>query len=337
MSISPAGNEPLNQLWDEEAGEFVPDRSMIPLILVPTVMHGGDEVDPSEVEGREWVRVGTDGSETQVTDSMAGHTLYPTGYPLGLKLTGNNGTGQVARYIFRVRARGVAGFCTVTLRTNTGAAAKPGVELDCPSAVAWDPFVTTRDRLVITPTVKARGKTVSVQWRKIENGTRRVISATDPADAEMSVDLTTGALTIDRRVMGRGVAVVCELYMIRTGTTPVLVDEKTVKVVRRIPEYRVEVKAGQYFSGDDGTVRAEAVVRKHPVGVVADPSAELLLEWYDGTRKVGEGNWHDYPVRGRESADIGLEEPRDRGPWCLATDGDGAYLTDGDGALLLIR
>ena len=336
VSIGPAGNEPLNQTWDEESGEHLPDRSLVPLILDGRAMLDGEDVS-GDYEERGWWRVEADGSETQVTASLPGHTLWPTGYPLGLKLTGNVAAGGTVKYVLRVKARGVPGMGFVSLRTNTGASAKPSVELDCPSGVAWDPFTTDRDTLVITPTVRSRGKTTAVQWKKVVNGVRRVINIADPADAEIKgVGLTTHALTLDRRVMGSRVTLVCELYVTKAGETPTLVDEKAVTVTRRIPPYREGIKADAYFGGDDSTVRAEAVVSKEPGGVIADPSAELVLGWYDGSTKAGEGNWHDFAVKGKEKADIGLEVT-DRGPWCLAVDGDGAYLTDGDGALLLIR
>lgn len=331
VSISPAGNEPLDQYYDEQSAAYVPDRSLIPLILVPSLMMDGRDVSAEYTE-RAWYRITAAGAEEQITASTPGHTLYPTGYDLGLKISANTPYDTAAKYVFRCRAKGSPGMATITLRTGAAVAAKPSLELDCPAAQTWNPFVTTADTLTITPKVFARGKTCTVKWKRIlANGTRRDLILTDPEDCELSLNTTTGALTINRRLMGHRAALVCELYV---GTSKV--DEKPVTISRRIPQYREDCKTNTYFTPSDTSVFAQAQITAQPGGVLADPSAELLIAWFDGSTRVGEGNTHLFPARGKESIDIGMEVT-DRGPWCLAADSDGAILTDSDGALLLIR
>lgn len=335
VSIVPEGNVPLNQTYDEETRSYIPDHGIIPLILVPEVRYEGEDVS-TEYEERGWWRITANGAEEQITAATSGHTLYPTGFPLGLKITGNISATDVAKYIFRVKARGVRGSGSVTLRTNMAASAMPSLELDAPPAIIWDPFTTDHDVLKITPTVNARGKTCTVRWRKIVGGVRRAISATDLDDLELSVNTATNVLSVNRRWMGNGVSVVCELLC---GGE--IIRERYVTIRRRIPPHRDEILTSDLFTASDAIQHAELVVRKEPSGIISNPEAELKIDWYDcdGTNPVyvGSGVSHDFPLDGEATRkEIGVEVT-DRGPWLCLKDASGAYLTDASGAALITR
>lgn len=330
VSISPADNVPYNQVYEEESKGYIPDHTLVPLILVPTVMMESEDVG-AEYEERGWWRIKEDGSEEQVTNALSGHTLWPTGYPLGLRISANIPYGTISKYVFRIKARGARGAGTVSLRTNIATAAAPSVELDCPAAQAWNPLQTDRDRIVITPTVKARGKVCTIRWRKVVNGIRRNINPDDFEDIELSLDSATNALTIDRRLMGNRVSLVCELLV---GNT--IIDEKPVTMTRRIPERTDGIDANTFYSKRDSIIHAKARIELHPGGILQNPLSELDIKWYDGSSVVGEGETHDYPLEGETERTIGMEAT-DRGPWLLLTDGDGTYLTDGDGRAIIVR
>lgn len=348
VTISPADNVPLHQIFDEETQSYIPDHSLIPLILVPELQYEGADVS-AEYEERGWWRINASGAEEQITASTPGHTLYPSGYPLGLKISANLPSSQCWKYVFRVKAKGVRGSDTVTLRTNMAASAIPTVELDCPSALNWDPFVTGHDTLVITPLVHPRGKSCTVRWRKIENGIKRTIVYTDYEDLELSLpaytppsgssQLTTynsQPIAINRRWMGDSVSLVCELLVAAT-----IMDEKYVTVNRRVPPHRDGILANTFFGAGDTIHHAKIQVFKEPGGLITDPSAELKIDWYDCDTSspvfVGSGNTHDFPLSSSAAKKNIAVEVTDRGPWCCLQDSSGNYITDSSGAVLLAR
>ncbi len=335
VTISPADNVPLHQYFDEETQSYIPDHSLVPLILVPEVQYEGEDVS-GQYEERGWWRINSAGKEEQITASTSGHTLYPTGYPLGLKITANLPSSQSWKYIFRVKAKGVRGSDTVTLRTNMAASATPTVELDCPSALNWDPFVTDADTLTITPVVHARGKSCTVRWRKIVGGVKRAIVYTDFEDLELSQPSIQNSIQVNRRWMGDSVSLVCELLV---GST--IVDEKYVTINRRVPPHRDGILANTYFGGADTIHHARIQVFKEPGGLISDPSTELKIDWYDCDTSspvfVGSGNTHDFPLLSSAAKkNIGVEVT-DRGPWCCLQDSSGNYITDSSGAVILAR
>lgn len=348
VSVTPADNIPLNQYFDEESQAYIPDHTMIPLILTPEVQYEGEDVS-AEYEERGWWRISASGVEQQITASTAGHTLYPTGYPLGLKISSNIPSGETWQYIFRVKSRGVRGSATVSLRTSIAASATPSLELDCPPSVLWDPFDTAHDIRVITPVIHARGKTCTLRWKRIVAGVRRAINPDSPLDFECSFPSGSGQtadgsqtsgsgkIQVNLRWMGAGITLVAELLV---GSK--IVDEKYVSFTRRIPPYRAEILSNTHYGAGDTLLYARALIKKEPGGgIISDPTQELRIDWYDCDPAtpvlVGSGTSHDFPLDPDAATKKTGIEVSDLGPWKRLENGSGLTLTNADGKIIIAR
>lgn len=326
-AIEAADNLPLTQYYDEAGKEYVPDFTLTPLTLDVALDGGGEPLT-----GRAWYEKQTDGTLRQIS-SGDGYTLYPTGFAEGIRLSKNLPAGTSLTLVYEARRGNARGWAQVTLRCENAVSPMPKLTLDIPAHVAWNPFDNTMDEITITPAVIDYGRQTALEWKKIDGGVRRAIDLNDPRDIECRSLSASGALRINRRWMGSQLTLVCELYTVEDGVRT-KVAECPVTMRRRIPPRKERVIAASEFSGDVSSVYAKAEITIPTGGIISDPQQELLMSWYDGNTKVGEGASHDYPKA--DSIDIGLDVA-DRGAWCLATDSDGAYLTDSDGAFLLIR
>ncbi|MDE6754509.1 MAG: hypothetical protein K2J82_07845 [Muribaculaceae bacterium] len=328
-SISPLGSDPLSQVYVEETKEYVPDHTLVPLTLVPEVLADGVDVS-SSVTSQSWWKVNLDGSETQITSSTTGYELVAGSTPLRLKLNFNTPSSNPLQLIYRYTAGGLSGTASVTLKTTVNPAPAPVLEIDSDSAVAWNPFnPESNDTLTITPAITANGHTgLTVRWRKKEGSNLRAIDTTDPKDIELS--FSGNALKINRRWMGNRLSVVCELLK---GST--VISQIPVTVSRRIPDFKARLRMSSIFSEADSKVYGKAEITTGG-NVLANPSQEIRITWYESNAAVGEGNSHEYSVKGKSEVPAGMSV-EDRGAWCLAVDGDGKYLTDADGKYLLIR
>lgn len=330
-ALTGADNLPLTQEYDEATGIYFPDRTLLPVIIVPDIREDdGTAVPDTDIATKAWYTVGSDGTETQILSTTPGFELYPTGHTLGLKVKKNISPSTSVGLVFRFTARGFAGMAGATLRTDNNPAPTPDLELDFPAASVWNPFDTDRDTVTVTPTVRDFGHTsLAVEWLKLDGTSWRAINPSDPKDAELELDTATNALTIDRRWMGESISLVCRLSD-TGGSTPVVIRERPVTIRRRIPEYTAEIMMSSVFGGSDASVMAQANIRAGK-SRLTDPSKELKLTWYDGNTSVGSGNAHSYKTGTAEVIDAGLGI-EDRGPMKLLTY-NGAYLTY-DGKLL---
>lgn len=330
VSISPLGGDPLNQVFEEETATYLPDRTILPLTLVPLVTVKG--VDRSDrITNQGWYLINADGTEQQITSSTAGYSLVsPASGALRLQIRVNTPHGSAGKFVYRCTLGKLTGFSEILVRTSVTSRPGPTLELDTSSSVAWNPFEpSSRDILTITPTIRAHGHTgLSVGWKKIDNGTARAIDPADPKDIECEFD--GDSIKVDRRVMGNRISLVAEL--IKGGT---VCDRKYVTITRRIPEMECEVLGSTIYSEDDKTLGRKLQVRLKPGGIVTDPSQELKIEWYEGSAIVGYGNQHSFDVNNKEEIQTKVSVT-DRGCLKLATTSDGKYLTY-NGKYLLIR
>lgn len=320
LSIAPAGNESFVQTYDQASGDYIPDYTLVPLILVPTILVGGTKV--TDVESQSWWIVNSDGTQTQVTSGSMGLQLYPAGFPNGLRVARNISSSYPLKLIYRCKVSGVTDSAMITLRTDTVGRPTPMLELDFPETSVWNPFVTDRDKITIHPTVRSFGQSgLTTVWMKVDGNTVRALDPTDPKDAELAIDSSTNALTIDRRWMGEKISLFCRLM---DGTTKL--REIPVTIRRRIPDFNASIRMSDRFYLNDTSLYAEAMIELKSEGRIADPSKELLITFYDGNTKVGSGNSHSYPiVKGAQSINAAMDI-EDRGPMKLLTY-QGKYLS----------
>ena len=323
VSVAPVGARNTTQSYDEASGEYIPDRLLAPTILDPTVMSGDKDVR-DEVSAKGWYVLDS-GKETQITSATSGFELYPSGYPLGIKVLRNVSPDKPLILLFKVTARGITTMSQVSFRTDVIQALTPDLELDFPASSAWNPFYTDRDTVVITPTVRDFGHTdLSIHWLKQAGTTWREIDTSDPEDCELDLDPVTMALSINRRWMGEELFLRCELR--KDGE---MIRCKNVSMRRRIPGInRLDARYSHYISDDDTDIYCEADIELESMGRVANPSKEFLINWLNGTSSFGTGNSATYKrKKGEKIPDLAMEV-NDRGPLCLFTV-NGQYLTVG--------
>lgn len=311
FAIAPADNVPMTQTFDEGTGAYNPDRSVLPLILVPTLMSGGSQVASTDIINPKWFETQADGTETQITDSTTGYELYPTGYPLSLKITKNTPVATPTKLRMECKAKGLLVSNTVTLYTTTIASPTPRLELNYPTSSLWNPYSTEDVKVKIKPTVFDYGQAdLSVEWLKLDGENLRAIDTTDPEDCEIDIDTTTQVLTLNRRNMGDQITLMARL-MRGTGTNKTKIAEVPVTVKRMIPSYRRDLDYCSSYEPGSKTTYARALIELTPGGLLDNPAQEMVIEWYSGNTKVGEGNDHYYPTSGN-SVEIGFDE-HDRG------------------------
>lgn len=337
-SIAAVGNTPLNQTYVQGSGAYDFDRTLINVTVTPVITCDGTDLDLSKLSSKSWYEIATDGTETQITSSTAGFELYPTGYPCGLRIKKN---GNI-KLLFRARHDKTLITATTSAREMTAADPLLELELDAPSSQLWNPFVTGHDALTITPRAQRGGKTVggaTYTWKRLRDGAWADIrpyvignAATEPLDCDISINSSTGALTIDRRLMGDTARLRC------TATAP---DGKTrtaeVSVTRRIPAVTADIIMSDYLPGDSKPLHAEAYIRYEGGNRIADPSAQFLISWYLGnnTTPVGYGNSIDLYTTA-DSLDVGMGI-EDRGALgALCDPADDAILTDENGNILFV-
>ena len=318
VGISPLGGDPINQVYDEESGSYLPDRTLLPLTLVPEVTDGGEDFS-GNITSQGWYMVKADGTEQQITSSTAGHSLVSTSRPIRLQVKTNNPNGTAAKYIYRCTAGKSKGMAEIVLRTGIAARQEPTLEIDAPASEAWNPFrPASEDVRTISYKIQAHGHTgLSVRILKVEDGTPRAVDPTDPKDLEL--ELTADGIKVDRRWMGQSVSLIFEL--VKGGN---VADRKYYTATRRIPEARSRMRGSPVFSEDDTSVRRSVEIELAPGGIVDDPSQEYMIKWFEGSANVGTGNSHTFPCKGKEEMKI-KATIEDRGPLCLATV-NGAYL-----------
>ena len=325
VSIIGVDNVPFTQEYDEASDTWFPDWTLLPLIITADIKRDdGSQVADSDISTKAWYIINSDGSETQIASTTPGFELFPSGYPLGLKINRNISVDAPISVVFRFRALGFSGMAQESIRAINNPAPTPDLEIDFPTASVWNPFETDRDVVTVTPTVRDYGKTsLSVEWLKRDGANWRSIDPSDPKDAELTIDAATNAVTIDRRWMGESISLVCRLID-NSGSNPVILRERPLTIRRRIPEYNAEILMASTFSEKDASVMAQSNVRIGKTKI-SDPSKELKLTWYNGNTIVGEGNKHSFPTGKSNAIDVGLDIS-DRGPMKLFTF-NGAYLT----------
>ncbi|MBD5302340.1 MAG: hypothetical protein HDS16_05010 [Bacteroides sp.] len=330
-ALTGADNISPTQEYDEATGVYSPDWTLLRPVFVPDIRNNdGMAVPDTDIVKKAWFVIQPDGSEKQIESTDTGFELYPSGYPLGIRIKRNILVDKPLGLVFRYTAYGFTGMAAETFVTHNNPAPTPDLELDFPVASAWNPFTTDRDKVTVTPTVRDFGKNgLVVEWFKRDGSTWRTIDPSDPKDAELNYDVATKAVTIDRRWMGDSISLVCRLT--DTSATPnVVLRERPVTIRRRIPEYTASINMASIFGADDKSVMAEAYIRMG-METLKDPSKELRLTWYNGNTATGEGNKKSFPTGAAETIEVGLDI-NDRGPMKLLTY-NGTYLTY-DGKLL---
>ena len=331
-SLHAVGNTPLNQTYLQSTGEYDFDRTLIPVTVVPAITCDGADLDLTTLTSKAWYEVAADGTEVQITSSTPGFTLYPTGYPYGVQIKKN---GEV-RLIFRAKHSRSTITGSLTARELIAADLVLELELDAPTSQVWDPF-TTNDALTITPRAPRSGKTVAAtyKWQRLRSGVWTDIkpyvigdASTEPLDCDVSINATTGAITVDRRYMGDSTYLRC------TATYGGKTRTAEASITRRIPDVEADTISSTYLPDEGQTFRADAYIKYVGGDRIANPSEQFLISWYLNGASTPSAYGNSFSTRSTGDKMEVAMEVEDLGALGALCDSDGAVFIDSDGKIL---
>ena len=335
----------LTQTHSAENSEFVPDRKLTPLVLVPEVyVNDPDGIIPNgkiALSNVMWYALPQDlvsnigslsylnkeVSQYLITSATPGYSVAEDGTltvsknidylsPVVLVFTANYADGRSGK-ILRLQA-------TATLST-TSVAISPSLTLDKPATFLFNPMEDTGMR-TINASLMIGGKPVTsldcsaaYWWYKIENGAEVLI---DPeSDLFYEGGVGTASLKIDPRYVDNSLCIVCKAeYALAGEALPAAPTSKCqtarTTVVRRYPDYDFEnyVHGGVEVPTGATVVKNECVVT---VGrkVLDSPSKWFTVKW-SIKKATHDADWMDIGygdsilIDAKEfenGADVGLE------------------------------
>lgn len=299
----------LTQTHSAETGEYIPDRTLTPLVIRPEVYvndpNGVIENGKAALTGIFWYEIPQDMlSQIQDDSYITGElsrfliTGQTSGYSVAqdgtLTVTKNIAYLEPKVLVFTasypdarsgkvLRIQATATLSTVSL---TEAAS---LSLDKPASFVFNPITDAGVR-TIKATFLLGGKapdsgqcTVAYWWYKTVDGKETIIDPDE--DLFYETGQNTDTLTIDPRYIDGKIKISCKVEYALSGetlptspTNDCLKDETTV--VRRYPDYDFEhfVHGGVEVSPDAETVKNECVIT---VGraVVENPSRFFSIKW----------------------------------------------------------
>lgn len=335
----------LTQTHSAENSEFVPDRELTPLVLVPEVyLNDPDGIIPNGkivLSNVMWYALPQDFvsnvgslsylnkeiSQFLITPATQGYSVAEDGTltvsknidylsPVVLVFTANYADGRSGK-ILRLQA-------TATL-SSTSVAIAPSLTLDKPATFIFNPMEDTGLR-TINASLMIGGKPVTdlncsaaYWWYKIENGAEVLIDPEEDLFYEGGAG--TASLKIDPRYINKSLCIVCKAeYALAGETLPAAPTSKCqiarTTVVRRYPDYDFEnyVHGGVEVPSGASVVKNECVVT---VGrkVLDNPSKWFTIKW-SIKKATHDADWMDIGygdsifIDAKEfenGADVGLE------------------------------
>lgn len=335
------------QEYDAVLGEFYPDRSLTPLVLVPTFGYIDQDKGTTVANAAalltngHWFRLdsasgGELDSTTEITaggdfliDSTAGSATYgqltvkentmpenPVTYVFTATLVLPSGESRLVKESFQTRSRN-----TETI---------PVLSLDNEAESLYNPFEDC-DEYVINPVMRPAPQSVSYAWKTMHSGTWGALGSTR---LDWAVEASGNGVKIHRHVMPDQILLKC-VATVTVGTKQTAY-EAFASVTRRIPAYEENFFLSNPNAGDK-TIAPSADI-KVGKGVIVDPMGELVVKWYNSAGTlVGTGM---KPVI-QLSALGGVNEIEmrvtDPGGWKALVDGSGKFIIDASGKQIIAR
>lgn len=312
----------LTQTHSAETGEYIPDRSLTPLVIRPEVYvndpNGVIETGKIELTGILWYEIPQDmlgqiKDDSYITGELSRFLI--TGQTSGYSVA-NDGTLTVSKNIDYLepkvlvftasypdtrsgkvlRIQATATLSTVSLMEAAS------LSLDKPASFVFNPITDAGVR-TIKATFLLGGKApdskrckVAYWWYKTIDEKETIIDPDEDLFYEKGQN--TDTLTIDPRYIDGQVKISCKVeYALSGETLPTLPTNDCLKdettVVRRYPDYDFEhfVHGGVEVSPNAETVKNECVIT---VGrtVIEKPSRFFSIKW-SIKRAVYEAEWAD--------------------------------------------
>lgn len=359
------GADSVLQTYSETTGEYYPNRSLIPLTLTPLVgyrLPNGETAANAHLKMSDvkWYRltgnkkIGDTGTEITHTAGKYEINTDTTSERYGeIKIYENVTPGTQVTYVFQgwlstPSRRLITLSCAArSVKTET----MPRLFFDNAHVSTYNPLediakITVRPYL--SPEPDDAKATVAYVWKARHETSESKLSnewsviGTTPLDFCISVDATTGELTIDRESMPDDIRLLCEAT-ITIGTKKTVLT-RAYSHKRRLPPLDWRVRGLMDITTETSRIQPEAVATTAK-GVVADTllAKEVDQWWYrcgSSDTHIASGQKPTLAVNDIKSSNgimnVGFE-PRDRGGWKILTDGTGRAILDGAGKPILLR
>lgn len=359
-SIEVVGSVPRRQTWSADTGEFTPDYTLTPLVLMPrcnatdpdryvasgSVNAGLTNMKWYEIQGtqRTLIEAGNAGYEItqegenkgQIKVKRNSSVVTPLGLEFYAEYADPRGSGQV--YVFRL---------STVVPVSDATVPAPVLLIDSPATVVWNPLRQPSER-TFTARVLAGDTDVTassaVTWHRVldDTGAEELITGDGDNDWEV-VSVDGPQLTIDMDYIGDGMTYVCRAtYTPQGGGTAVEAEAATTTVIRRIPKVEADWEGTPTAVPGGTTVVSPRPIVRDTMGILADSVAAEWLRFLWLTKTEGastftqaaEGASPTIPFTDGMTLRLDVE---DRGPMAVIVDDDGSYITDEDGSFLFQR
>ena len=355
-SLEVVGSVPRRQTWSADTGEFTPDYTLAPLVLMPrctaTDPDGttSAQVVNAALTNMKWYeRQGT--QRTLIETGNADYEIVQDGdtkgqikvkrnssvvSPLTLEFTAEyadpRGSGQL--YAFRL---------STVIPVSDATDAAPVLTVDSPSTSVWNPLRQPSER-TLTARVMAGGTDVTaseettVSWYRVveDTGEEELITGEGENDWEV-VSVGGATLAIDMDYIGQSMTYVCRATYDGRECEAVVTT-----LVRRIPKVEVDWEGAPTAVPGGTTAISPRPIVRDTVGIVADDVAAEWLRFLWLVKAKGASSF----TQAAEGASPTIAftdgmtlrlDVEDRGPMAVVVDDDGSYITDDDGSFLFVR
>lgn len=358
-SIIPDAGAITKQIYSTATGLYYPERSVAPLALNPTV--GYEIKDTGEAVENAAAKL-TDGHWYKLTDGTTGGLTAANEITNGMKVTAPDGT-QVDRYTIDTTI-GSATYGRLLIRENTpvnspvtyvfvatlnvgsgirlmmsfrsdtkGVTVMPEIQFDNDPQALYNPWQDS-DTFVITPSITPSSYAATFAWKTMHGTAWGALGSTH-YDWALSVDVATGALTINRKLMQDRINLKCVAQVTIEGVTVEI--ERVATHERRLPKFEAEVRHIADILPTQRTIAPKLYVESNKVEI-ADPAGELEIPWYGpGAAPIAYGANPTIPVSALGAAmELGVD-PKDRGGWKALEDASGNYIITESGQQIVAR
>lgn len=363
-SLLEDGADSVLQTYSETTGEYFPNRSLVPLTLTPLIgyrLPNGEQSSNAHLQMSDikWYKltgdqkIGDAGTQINHTAGLYEINTDTTSERFGeIKIYENVPPGSQVTYVFQgwlstPARRLVTLYCGArTIKTEL----MPRLFFDNAHITTYDPLgdipkITVRPYL--SPEPDDANATVSYVWKSRHATSESKLSnewsvvGSTPLDFAISVNPTTGELTINRDYMPDDIRLICEATITIGTKTTVL--SRAYAHERKLPHLKWNTRGLMDITTDTLRIQPEAIATGAK-GVVADEDLfkEVDQWWY----RCGSSDVHiasgQKPIlavadiKSNGIMNVGFE-PRYRGGWKVLTDGAGKAILNGAGKPILVR
>ena len=358
------GADSVLQTYSETTGEYYPNRALIPLTLTPLIgyrLPNGEAVQNAhqKMSDVKWFRltgdkrIGDAGTEITHTPGLYEINTNAASEKYGeIKIYENVPPGTQVTYAFQAwvsastRKQVTLTYAANTIKTEQ----MPRLFFDNAHVTTFNPLEDIpkiKVRPYLSPEPDPAKATVAYVWKARHATSESKLSSewsvvgTTPLDFALSVDPTTGELTIDRDSMPDDIRLICEAT-ITIGTKKTVLS-RAYAHRRKMPKLIWDVRGLMDITTETSRIQPEAIAT-HAKGVVAD--ADLFREvdqrWYRcGSTDVHIASGQKPILAVTDITSNGIMnvgfDPKDRGGWKILTDGAGRAILNGAGKPILVR